>query len=104
MTYDELEPYYDKFEYAIGLSGKAGNLKGEIQAGGNPFEGPRSREFPNPPLRKSYGMSVFEEATRSLGYHPFPIPAAADEPGLHQPRWGGDGFVCVLWLLHEHRL
>ena len=29
--------------------GKAGNLKGQIQDGGNPFEGPRSREYPNPP-------------------------------------------------------
>src|SRR4051812_16979294 len=37
VTYDELEPYYDTFEYVCGISGKAGNLRGQIQEGGNPF-------------------------------------------------------------------
>ena len=49
ITYDELEPYYDKFEYMAGIAGKAGNLKGQKIAGGNVFEGPRSREFPLAP-------------------------------------------------------
>jgi len=35
VTYDELEPYYDKFDQICGTSGKAGNLKGQIQPGGN---------------------------------------------------------------------
>ena len=43
VTYAELEPHFDKFEYLCGISGKAGNLGGKIQPGGNPFEGPRSR-------------------------------------------------------------
>src|SRR5579864_5004072 len=38
ITYDELEPYYDRFERTAAVSGKAGNLRGVIQAGGNPFE------------------------------------------------------------------
>src|SRR5215470_10038626 len=42
ITYDELESYYDKFEYLCGTSGKAGNIKGQIQVGGNPFEGART--------------------------------------------------------------
>ncbi|MBI4189214.1 MAG: GMC family oxidoreductase, partial [Betaproteobacteria bacterium] len=46
ITYDELEAYYEQFEHIYGIGGKAGNLNGEIQPGGNPFEGPRSREFP----------------------------------------------------------
>ena len=28
ITFDELDPYYDKFEYMAGIAGKAGNLKG----------------------------------------------------------------------------
>ena len=44
----ELEPPYDAFEYLCGTSGMAGNLRGQIQEGGNPFEGPRSRPYPNP--------------------------------------------------------
>jgi gluconate 2-dehydrogenase alpha chain len=76
VTYDELEPYYDKFEYAAGISGKAGNLRGTIQPGGNPFEGPRTREYPNPPLERAYGETLFRAAAEKLGYHPFPMPAA----------------------------
>jgi gluconate 2-dehydrogenase alpha chain len=76
VTYDELEPCYDKFEYVCGISGKAGNLQGKIQEGGNPFEGPRQREYPTPPMRTSFAGSLFKEAAASLGYHPFPVPAA----------------------------
>ena len=50
VSYEELEPYYDKFEYLCGVSGKAGNLQGQKIDGGNVFEGPRQREYPNPPM------------------------------------------------------
>jgi gluconate 2-dehydrogenase alpha chain len=50
VTYDELEPYFDKFEFLLGTGGKTGDLKGKIQPGGNPFESWRSREYPNPPI------------------------------------------------------
>jgi gluconate 2-dehydrogenase alpha chain len=76
VTYDELEPYYDKFEYLCGVGGKAGNLKGQIQDGGNPFEGPRAREFPNPPMDMSYAPTLFAAAAKELGYKPFPCPSA----------------------------
>ena len=46
VTYEELEPHYDRFEYLCGTCGQAGNLKGQIIEGGNPFEGPRSRPYP----------------------------------------------------------
>jgi len=45
VSYDELESYYDKFEYLCGVSGKAGNLRGQKIEGGNAFEGPRQREL-----------------------------------------------------------
>ncbi len=77
VTYDELEPYYDQFEHIYGVGGKAGNLNGEIHPGGNPFEGPRSREYPNPPTRSTPQGAMFAKAARDLGYHPFPGPAAA---------------------------
>ena len=76
ITYDELEPHYDKFEYLCGISGKAGNLKGQIQPGGNPFEGPRTRDYPNPPLDMVYGPTLFEAAAKATGNKPFPCPAA----------------------------
>src|SRR5207245_3663906 len=49
--YDELEPYYDKVEYEVGVSGQAGNISGRIDPRGNPFEGPRRREYPMAALR-----------------------------------------------------
>ena len=50
ITYAELEPYYDKFEYTAGGIRQSGQHRGAIQPGGNPFEGPRAREYPLPPL------------------------------------------------------
>src|SRR5690606_10273977 len=76
ITYEELEPYYDQADYEIGLSGQTGNLNGAILPGGNPFEGPRSRPYPLPPLVRSIPATMFSETARSLGYHPFPQPAA----------------------------
>src|SRR3989440_1388228 len=76
VTYDELEPHFDRFEYLYGICGKAGNLKGQIQPGGNPFEGPRAREYPNPPMKTSHVGAIYGKAARELGYHPFPAPSA----------------------------
>src|SRR5450432_772786 len=59
VSYDELEPSFDKFEYLCGVSGKAGNLKGAIQPGGNPFEGARAREYPTPPLQMTLAPQIF---------------------------------------------
>jgi len=75
MTFQELEPYYDRFEKLCGTSGKAGNLQGQIKPGGNPFEGPRSSEYPTPPDRQPYTPTMFAEAATGMGYHPFPIPS-----------------------------
>jgi gluconate 2-dehydrogenase alpha chain len=76
VSYDELEPYYDRFEKLCGTSGKAGNIRGEKQAGGNPFEGWRSSDYPTPPLKQPYGPTLFAEAARKTGHAPFPQPAS----------------------------
>jgi gluconate 2-dehydrogenase alpha chain len=76
ITYEELEPYYNRADYEIGLSGQTGNLNGTILEGGNPFEGARSRPYPLPPLVRSIAADMFSEAAHSLGYHPFPQPAS----------------------------
>src|SRR4029450_13299665 len=44
VSYDELEPHYARFEKLCGISGKAGNLRGQIVPGGNVFEGPGQKE------------------------------------------------------------
>ena len=67
IGYDDLEPYYERFEWEFGVSGAAGM---------NPFAGPRRKPYPLPPLRTSAKMELFAAACRRLGYHPFNGPAA----------------------------
>ena len=76
VTYDELEPHFDRFEHLLGVCGKAGNIKGQIQPGGNPFEAPRAREYPNPPMKETYFGALFRKGVEQLGYHPYPQPSA----------------------------
>jgi gluconate 2-dehydrogenase alpha chain len=84
---EELEPYYDKVEYEVGISGQAGNLNGTIDPRGNIFEGPRQRDYPMPPLRGTEFTERMAAAAKRLGWHPFPGPAAInsvvyeDRPG-----------------------
>jgi gluconate 2-dehydrogenase alpha chain len=76
IGYDDLEPYYERVEYAIGVSGQAGVLDGNGVSGGNPFEGSRRRGYPMPPLRPSGWMDLMDTAAARLEWHPFPVPAA----------------------------
>jgi gluconate 2-dehydrogenase alpha chain len=85
VSYAELEPYYDAFDKLCGASGKADNLKGRIVTGGNPFEGPRSDEYPNKPIKTSAPALMFSDAARSLGYHPFPAPVAIASDTYRNP-------------------
>lgn len=91
LTYKELEPYYDKVEYQIGVSG---------QAGSNPFEAPRSRPYPMPALRQTGYSEMVAAAARGMGLHPFPQPAAIlseiydDRPPCTYCGFCGTGFGC----------
>lgn len=76
VGYEELEPYYVRVEREVGVSGIAGNIKGQLMEGGNPFETPRSGEFPFPPVRSSALYGEFAAASASLGYHPYQTPTA----------------------------
>ena len=67
ITYDDLEPHYARMERDIGVAGTAG---------ANPFEGRRSTPFPLPPVPQTRAATLFADAARSLGYTPYPTPAA----------------------------
>jgi gluconate 2-dehydrogenase alpha chain len=75
VTYDELEPFYDRFEKIAGVSGKAGKLNGETIEGGNPFEGNRSSEYPLPALESMRLTDIFAEGAKKIGLNPFMVPA-----------------------------
>jgi gluconate 2-dehydrogenase alpha chain len=89
VTAAELEPYFDRFEYLLGTSGKAGNIKGKKIPGGNIFEDPRSREYPTPPQKEPYGSAIFRKAAEGLGYHPYPQPSC----NLSQPYTNPEGLT-----------
>ena len=65
-----------QFEHTAAISGKAGNLKGQIQAGGNHSGSAARREYPLPPLTPILCSEMFDKAARDLGYHPFPRPTS----------------------------
>jgi choline dehydrogenase-like flavoprotein len=67
ITYQELEPYYTKAEWELGVSGLAG---------ASPFDPPRSQAYPVPPLPVKSSGVLLERAARRLGWHPFPAPMA----------------------------
>jgi gluconate 2-dehydrogenase alpha chain len=85
VTFEELEPHFDHFEKVCGATGTAGNLRGTIKAGGNPFEGARSDEFPSAPLPPVHGSQLFAKAANELGYKPFPLPSANSSRAYTNP-------------------
>jgi len=81
--YEELEPWYDKVEYRHGVSGQAGNIDGKINPAGNIFEGPRSRGYPNKPLRRSGWTDLVSGSAKDVGVHPYPGPTGIRSAPYH---------------------
>jgi choline dehydrogenase-like flavoprotein len=65
IGYADLEPYYEKAEWEIGVSGDVAN---------DPFHAPRRKALPMPPLAPSKDYFVLKPAAERLGLHPFDIP------------------------------
>lgn len=65
ISYDELEPYYTRVDWECGVSGQPG-----------PFDAPRSRPYPVPPLPVKSSGVLFEQGARAIGLHPQPAPMA----------------------------
>lgn len=84
-SYAELRPYHELFEKLFGLSGKAGNINGQIQPGGNPFEAPRDGEYPQKALEITQAGILFKAAAEKMGYHPFPTPAGNSSGAYTNP-------------------
>lgn len=76
LSYADLEPFYDNIEYEVGVSGKAGNIQGQIDPLGNIFEGSRQREYPMPPLRSCDYLDLMSSSAKAIGFHPYRGPAA----------------------------
>ncbi|MEK6640072.1 MAG: GMC family oxidoreductase [Nitrospirota bacterium] len=77
LTYEDLEPYYTKVEYELGVSGPSG-------AEGNPFDPPRSKPFPTPAHKISCPTRVLQRGAAKLGLHLVQSPLA-----IPTQNWGG---------------
>jgi choline dehydrogenase-like flavoprotein len=87
LTYDELEPYYTRAEWELGVSGVPG-----------PFDPPRSRPYPMPPLPVKSSGVLLEKGARALGYHPQPTPMAINsQPYNGRPPCQHCGF-CLFFV------
>lgn len=65
ITYDELEPYFYKFEKTTGISGED-----------NPKGAPRKNDYPTPPMMTTPILDRFKDAAKKLDLHPFQMPSA----------------------------
>ncbi|MCC6746244.1 MAG: GMC family oxidoreductase [Deltaproteobacteria bacterium] len=66
ITFEALEPYYERAEVELGISGVAGR---------NPFER-RRRPYPLPPLPENGMAELVDRACAELGLHSYPTPRA----------------------------
>ncbi|MBI3697306.1 MAG: GMC family oxidoreductase [Acidobacteria bacterium] len=73
LTYEDLEPFYEKAEYELGVSGDE-----------NPHGPPRKKPLPLPPVPENTEAAVLFPAARRLGWNPFHTPLAI----LSQPYRG----------------
>ncbi|MDT0343497.1 gluconate 2-dehydrogenase subunit 3 family protein [Streptomyces litchfieldiae] len=80
LTYDDLEPEYDRAEWEIGVSG---------DPAGNAFAGRRTRGYPMPPVRPNGTARVLARGARELGLRTSPVPLLVNSV----PRDGRGGCV-----------
>jgi choline dehydrogenase-like flavoprotein len=80
ITYADLEPFYTKAEWDMGYSGLAG---------ATPFEPPRSKPYPLPPLPVKSSGVLLDQAAKKLGLHTSPVPMAI----LSQPYKARQGCI-----------
>jgi choline dehydrogenase-like flavoprotein len=90
ISYDDLEPFYEKAEWEIGVSGDVTP---------DPFHARRRKPLPMPPLARNKEYGVLKPAAERLGLHPFDIPMARNSVPYNgrgpcmQCRWCC-GFAC----------
>ncbi len=65
ISYADLEPYYEKAEWEMGVSGDDST---------NPFKAPRRKALPMPPLEPGREHRTLWPVAQRLGLHPFHIP------------------------------
>jgi choline dehydrogenase-like flavoprotein len=85
ITYEELEPYYTKVDWQIGVSGAP-----------SPNDPPRSRPYPMPPMPIKSSGALLEIGARKLGLHAQPAPLAINSQAYDGRAACGHCGFCIL--------
>jgi choline dehydrogenase-like flavoprotein len=85
ISYDDLEPYYDKVEKVVGISGKVVKHK---------FQEPRSsKDYPYPPLGSHPLSKMIDKACDEMGIVSIPMPRAIlSKPALGRSSCSYNGY------------
>jgi len=85
ISYDELEPYYEKAERLVGISGKVKPHK---------YQEPRStKDFPYPPTQEHFISQKIDQACDALNYQSLPTPRAIlSQPAMKRRSCEYSGF------------
>jgi choline dehydrogenase-like flavoprotein len=86
ITYEELEPYYTKVDWEIGVSGAPG-----------PNDPPRSRPYPMPPMPVKSSGALLEAGARRLGLHAQPAPLAVTSQAYDGRAACGHCGYCIMY-------
>lgn len=87
ISYDDMEPWYEKAEREIGVSG-------DVEP--DPFKGPRRSPLPMPPLLpRPREYEILKPAALRLGLHPFDTPLLINSV----PRDGRSACMRVRWCV-----
>jgi len=65
ISYEELEPYYTKVDWEIGVSGLMG-----------PWDPPRSKDYPCAPMPVKSSGVLLERGAKAMGWTAYPAPVA----------------------------
>jgi choline dehydrogenase-like flavoprotein len=65
LSYEDLEPDYDRAEWELGVAG---------DPTGNKYAGPRRRGYPMPPLRSTAAEAVLSRGAQALHLNTSPVP------------------------------
>lgn len=65
LTYEELEPYYERAEHEVGVCGSDE---------GNRYQAPRKKGYPMPPNPDTLSRKALQKGAERLGWNTFPVP------------------------------
>jgi choline dehydrogenase-like flavoprotein len=86
IGYDDLEPFYERAEWEIGVAGESG---ADVNAG------PRKRPYPLPPTNTNPERVVLQRGAAALGMNTLPVPLLINTvPYNNRPACGRCG-MCV---------